>query len=135
LTAYTGTFSDYLLARYEARDRWEHRYRTEQEELARLREVARDAHTLGRESHSRAGVRMARKDFADSHAGRAARPARHAAQRHDQRERDQVRKPPAELELTHLPAAPRGAGQVQLALADVAVAGRLAPVSLALSAG
>src|SRR5699024_9984323 len=53
----------------------------------------------------------------------------------DQLERDQVRKPPAELELTHLPAAPRGADQVQLALADVAVAGRLAPVSLALSAG
>src|SRR5699024_151154 len=31
LTAYTGTFSVFLLARYEARDRWEHRFRTEQE--------------------------------------------------------------------------------------------------------
>src|SRR5690606_29484140 len=64
LRACTGTFSDYLLARYEARARWEHRYRTEQEELTRLREVARDAHTLGRESRSRAEVKMARKFFA-----------------------------------------------------------------------
>ena len=135
LRAFTGTFSDYLLARYEARDRWEHRYRTEQEELTRLREVARDAHTLGRESRSRAEVKMARKFFADRNAVRVSRHVRDAEQRLDQLERDQVRKPPAELELTHLPAAPRGAGQVQLALADVAVAGRLAPVSLALSAG
>src|SRR5690606_30964840 len=36
LSAYTGGFSDYLLARYEARDRWEHRYRSEQEELKEL---------------------------------------------------------------------------------------------------
>ncbi|WP_062947464.1 ABC-F family ATP-binding cassette domain-containing protein [Brachybacterium sp. sponge] len=135
LTACTGTFSDYLLARYDARDRWEHRYRTEQEELTRLREVARDAHTLGRESHSRAEVKIARKFFADRNAVRVSRHVRDAEQRLAQLEQDQVRKPPAELELTHLPDAPRGAGQVQLALADVAVEGRLAPVSLALSAG
>lgn len=135
VTAYTGTFSDYLLDRYEARDRWEHRYRTEQEELARLREVVRDAHTLGRESRSRAEVRMARKFFADRNAVRVSRHVRDAEQRLEQLEREQVRKPPAELELTYLPAAPRGAGQVQLALADVAVDGRLAPTSLALSAG
>ena len=135
LRAFTGTFSDYLLARYEARDRWEHRYRTEQEELTRLREVARDAHTLGRESRSRAEVKMARKFFADRNAVRVSRHVRDAEQRLAQLEQDQVRKPPAELELTHLPDAPRGAGQVQLALADVAVEGRLAPVSLALSAG
>ena len=135
LRAFTGTFSDYLLARYEARDRWEHRYRTEQEELTRLREVARDAHTLGRESRSRAEVKMARKFFADRNAVRVSRHVRDAEQRLAQLEQDQVRMPPAELELTHLPDAPRGAGQVQLALAEVAVADRLAPVSLALSAG
>lgn len=135
LRAFTGTFSDYLLARYEARDRWERRYRTEQEELNRLREDARDAYTLGRESRSRAEVKIARKYFADRNAVRVSRHVRDAEQRLAQLEQDQVRKPPSELELTHLPDAPRGAGQVQLALADVAVEGRLAPVSLALSAG
>jgi len=139
LTAYTGTFSDYLLARFEARDRWEHRYRTEQEELTRLREVARDAHGLGRESHRRMETRIARKHFSDRNAVRVSRNVRDAEQRLAQLEQDQVRKPPAELELTHLPAAPgtgaRAAGQVQLALANVAVEGRLEEVSVSLSAG
>src|SRR5699024_6248312 len=121
LTAYTGTFSDYLLARYEARDRREHRHRPEEDALAPLREDARDGDTRGPESHSRAEVRMARKYFADRNAVRVSRHVRDAEQRLDQLERDQVRKPPAELELNHLAAAPRGAGQVQLALADVAV--------------
>src|SRR5699024_5185950 len=136
LRAYTGTFSDYLLARYEARDRWEHRYRTEQEELKALRQAVRDSASVG---HPGAAARteggMAKKFYADRNATVVSRRLRESRARLAQLEQDQVRKPPAELELTHLQAVPRGAGQVQLALADVAVEGRLAPVSLSLSAG
>ncbi|MEE1618057.1 ABC-F family ATP-binding cassette domain-containing protein [Brachybacterium sp. J153] len=136
LTAYTGGFSDYLLARFDARDRWEHRYRDEQEELRRLREVARDAHTLGRESQVRAEVRMARKYFADRNAVRVSRHVRDAEQRLARLEAEQVRKPPAELHLTHLPAAVgRARGGELVAAHAVEVAGRLGPTDLRLGAG
>ena len=136
LTAYTGGFSDYLLARYEARDRWEHRYRSEQDELGELRRAVKESATVG---HPGAAPRteggMAKKFYADRNATVVSRRLRDARARLAQLEQEQVRKPPAELELTHLPAPPGGHGQVQLALAGVAVDGRLAPVSLSLTAG
>ena len=136
LTAYTGGFSDYLLARYEARDRWEHRYRSEQDELGELRRAVKESATVG---HPGAAPRteggMAKKFYADRNAAVVSRRLRDARARLAQLEQEQVRKPPAELELTHLPAPPGGSGQVQLALAGVAVHGRLAPVSLSLTAG
>jgi macrolide transport system ATP-binding/permease protein len=136
LSAYAGTFSDYLLARYEARDRWEHRYRSEQEELKELRRAVKDSATVG---HPGAAPRteggMAKKFYADRNATVVSRRLREARARLAQLESEQVRKPPAELELTHLPGAPAGGAQIRLALAGVAVQGRLAPVSFSLSAG
>src|SRR5690606_22381285 len=79
--------------------------------------------------------RASKKFYADRNAAVVSRRLREARARLAQLEQEQVRKPPAELELTHLPAPPRGHGQVQLALAGVAVEGRLAPVSLSLAAG
>ena len=135
-TAYTGTFTDYLQARLDARERWEQQFAQEQEELNRLREVARDSHDLGRFRADRAEVRMARKFFADRNSARVSRHVRDAERRLEVLEREQVRKPPAELHFRGMPAASsaRGGG-VLLAASGVAVDGRLVPVSLALSAG
>lgn len=135
-TRYTGTFTDYLLARLDERERWEKRYRDEQEELARLRTVVRESHDLGRSSASRAEVKMARKFFADRNAARVSRHVRDAERRIETLEREQIRKPPAELHFSGLPSArATSTGGVLLAASSVAVAERLAPTSLALSAG
>ena len=138
LTAYTGGFSDYLLARFEARDRWEHRYRTEQEELGTLRQAVEDAASVGHAGAApRTEARAAKKFYADRNAAVVSRRLRESRARLAQLEQNQVRRPPAELHLTHLPQAdaPTGAGAVQLALSGVTLAGRLAPTSFSLSAG
>ncbi|MGP9539919.1 ABC-F family ATP-binding cassette domain-containing protein [Brachybacterium sp. AOP43-C2-M15] len=137
LTVYTGGFSDYLLARFEARDRWEHRYRSEQEELSSLRQAVKDAATVGHPGAApRTESRISKKFYADRNAAVVSRRLRDARARLAQLEQEQVRKPPAELQLTHLPAAPGGGdGQVQLAVSALEVTGRLAPTSFSLSRG
>jgi macrolide transport system ATP-binding/permease protein len=138
LTAYTGGFSDYLLARFEARDRWEQRYRTEQEELTALRQAVADSASVGHAGAApRTEARAAKKFYADRNAVVVSRRLREARARLARLEQSQVRKPPAELQLTHLPSVPDhgGIGAVQLAVADIGVAGRLAPTSFRLAAG
>ena len=69
LTAYTGGFSDYLLARFEARDRWEHRFRTEQEELTVLRQAVKDSATVGHAGAApRTEARASKKFYSDRNA-------------------------------------------------------------------
>ncbi|MGP5918996.1 ABC-F family ATP-binding cassette domain-containing protein [Brachybacterium alimentarium] len=139
LTVYSGGFSDYLLARFEARDRWEHRFRTEQEELKALRQAVKDSRTVGHPgAPPRTEARAAKKFYADRNATVVSRRLREARARLAQLEEEQVRKPPAELHLTHLPQAPGGTGgtgSVLLSASGVAVQGRLDPVSFSLSRG
>lgn len=138
LTAYTGGFSEYLLARFEARDRWEHRYRTEQEELAVLRQAVKDSASVGHaDAAPRSEARISKKFYADRNAAVVSRRLRESRARLAQLEENQVRRPPAELHLTHLPPASTrgGAGAVQLAVSGAALAERLAPTSFSLSAG
>ncbi|MBB5830470.1 ABC-F family ATP-binding cassette domain-containing protein [Brachybacterium aquaticum] len=136
VTAYTGTFTDHLLARFEARDRWEQRYRTEQEELKALRAAVQDAGSVGHAGAApRTEARASKKFYADRNATVVSRRLREARARLERLEREQVRKPPAELHLTHLPAAARTGGGVLLSVAGAAVTGRLAPTSFSLSAG
>ncbi|GAA4522523.1 ABC-F family ATP-binding cassette domain-containing protein [Brachybacterium paraconglomeratum] len=138
LSAYTGGFSDYLLARFEARDRWEHRFRTEQEELTVLRQAVKDSASVGHAGAApRTEARAAKKFYADRNATVVSRRLRESRARLAQLEETQVRKPPAELHLTHLPdAAGRGQdGTVQLAVSGVEVTQRLAPTSFSLSVG
>ncbi|MCD1115243.1 ATP-binding cassette domain-containing protein, partial [Cutibacterium acnes] len=47
LTRFTGSYSDYLTARAQARQRWERQYRDEQAELSRLRTAVKDQQTAG----------------------------------------------------------------------------------------
>ncbi|MGP9581321.1 ABC-F family ATP-binding cassette domain-containing protein [Brachybacterium sp. AOP35-5H-19] len=138
LTACTGGFSDYLLARFEARDRWEHRFRTEQEELKVLRQAVKDSETVGHPGAApRTEVRMAKKFYSDRNATVVSRRLRESRARLAQLEESQVRRPPAELHLTHLPqpTSRGGSGAVQLAVSGAAVTGRLAPTSFSLAAG
>lgn len=138
LTAYTGGFSDYLLARFDARDRWEHRYRTEQEELAALRQAVKDSASVGHEGAGpRTEARASKKFYADRNAAVVSRRLRESRARLAQLEQTQVRRPPAELQLTHLPdaASSTAHGTVQLAVSEVAVTGRLDPTSFTLSVG
>ncbi|MGO3289997.1 MULTISPECIES: ABC-F family ATP-binding cassette domain-containing protein [unclassified Brachybacterium] len=138
LTVYTGGFSDYLLARFEARDRWEHRYRTEQEELKALRQEVKDSETVGHVGAApRTEGKMAKRFYEDRNATVVSRRLRESRARLAQLEESQVRKPAAELHLTHLPEATGRAqsGTVQLAVSEVEVARRLAPTSFSLSVG
>jgi macrolide transport system ATP-binding/permease protein len=137
LVAYTGTFSDYLLARMDARERWEKQYRDEQEELDRLRGAVRDNHTVGHPGRPpRTEGGMAKKFYADRNAAVVSRRVRDAERRLEELERTQVRKPPHELQLSALPPAIGGTcADVVLSATDVGVRGRLAPVSFALTRG
>jgi macrolide transport system ATP-binding/permease protein len=141
LSVYTGGFSDYLLARMEARDRWEHRFRTEQDELTVLRRAVKDSESVGHAGAApRTEARASKKFYADRNAAVVSRRLRESRARLAQLEQDQVRKPPAELHLTHLPPSSGrsgggAVGAVLLTASRVAVAGRLAPTSFSLSAG
>ena len=138
LTAFTGTFTDYLHARLDARERWERRHRDEQEELSRLRTQVKNSHQVGHEGRGpRTEARASKKFYADRNATVVSRRVRDAERRLEELERIQVRKPPAELHFTGVPAAGRGptAGAVLLAAAEAGVRGRLAPTSVSLAAG
>ncbi|EWS81014.1 ABC transporter ATP-binding protein [Brachybacterium phenoliresistens] len=136
VTAYEGGFSDYLLARYDARDRWARQHRDEQEELDRLRVQVRESHSVGHEGRGpRTEARASKKFYADRNAAVVSRRVRDAQRRLEELERTQIRRPPAPLALSHLPTAEGRRGGVLLAASEVAVRGRLAPTSVALSSG
>ncbi|PWH06563.1 ABC transporter ATP-binding protein [Brachybacterium endophyticum] len=138
LTAYTGTFTDYLLARLDARERWERRFRDEQEELDRLRAKVRDEHSVGHEGRGpRTEARASKKFYADRNAAVVSRRVRDAERRLEELESSQIRRPPAELHFTGVPTSTRRRtqGEVLLSAAGAAVAGRLTATSLSVSAG
>lgn len=137
VSVHTGTFTDYVLARFDARDRWEAQYRAEQDEIARLRTELHDAHRGGQLTLKHAENRKARKHYSDRDAVKVSRRVREAEQRLDRLEREQVRKPPAELAFTRMPAAPRPRAltQMMLSASGIGVAGRLPRTSLTLAAG
>lgn len=142
VTRFRGTYSDYLHARLDARERWERRYREEQDELKRLRAAVRSSHTVGHADWTpRTEVRAAAKFYADRNSRVVSRRVNDATARLEELEDSQVRKPPPELFFRGLTAAPdtvrprrRWSGPV-LSASHVAVTGRLAPVSLTASAG
>ncbi|MFT3715678.1 MAG: ABC-F family ATP-binding cassette domain-containing protein [Gordonia sp. (in: high G+C Gram-positive bacteria)] len=139
VTRFTGGYSDYLRARSEARERWERRYRDEQAEIARLRAGVDDHHTVGHSDwRPRTETRAARKFYADRNAKVVSRRVNDARTRLTAMERDQVRRPPAELEFSGLTAGGvvrTGPREPVLTATDVAVDGRLAPMSLSVSRG
>ncbi|OLT47136.1 ABC-F family ATP-binding cassette domain-containing protein [Cellulosimicrobium sp. CUA-896] len=98
VTAYGGTYGDYLEAQRVERERWEQRFAVEQEELRALRRAvavtARDV-AKDRERGNQAKILY---DFKGERVqGQVARRVRNAQQRLDTLEREQVRRPPVPL--------------------------------------
>lgn len=139
VTRFSGSYSDYLVAREEARVRWERQYRDEQAELSRLRSAVITQQTVGHSDwRPRSEVRMAKKFYADRNAKVVARRVNDARGRLDGLETQQIRKPPRELRFRGLVAdGSRGSGPLEpvLAATDVALSGRLQPTSISISRG
>lgn len=140
ITRFTGSYSDYLTARAEARRCWERQYRDEQAELSRLRAAVKDQQTVGHTDwRPRSEVRMAQKFYADRNAQVVSRRVNDARTRLTELETHQTRKPPQELEFRGLTVAgaPRSNSALEpvLTTVNVTVAGRLEATSVSISRG
>ena len=142
ITRFTGTYTDYLHARLDARQRWERQYRDEQAQLKRLRAAVGQNQAVGhRDWKPRSEVRMAQKYYADRNAKVVSRRVNDARSRLTDLEQRQIRKPPLQLKFRGLTASPSTAtprpswsGPV-LTASNASVADRLSPTSLTVSAG
>lgn len=134
VTRYTGAFSEYLLARASQRKHWQQQYDAEQAELKALARAARDSHTVGHEGAApRSEVRKAKKFYADRNATVVARRVNDFTRRFEELRREQVRRPPRELEFQGLDVgrrSTRSAPPVLVALSRAGVTHRLSPTSL-----
>lgn len=140
LTRFTGSYSEYLAARAEARQRWERQYRDEQAELSRLRAAVKDQQTVGHADwRPRSEVCMAQKFYADRNAQVVSRRVNDARRRLTELEERQIRKPPRELEFQGLTLAgsPRVIGALEPVLTTVnaTLTDRLPATSLSISRG
>ncbi|WP_247828875.1 ABC-F family ATP-binding cassette domain-containing protein [Arthrobacter antioxidans] len=137
---FTGTYTGYVHARLDARERWDRRYRDEQAELKRLRATVADSHLVGHEDWTpRSEGRASLKFYSDRNAKAVSRRVDDATSRLLSLEDRQIRRPPRELRFQGLtaagaPSTPEGALPV-LTAAEAAVHGRLAVTSLVLGAG
>ncbi|MDO4918617.1 ABC-F family ATP-binding cassette domain-containing protein [Kocuria sp.] len=142
VTRFSGTYSQYVLARLDARERWERTYRDEQAQLQKLRAAVKEQQRVGHPDRApRTEARAARKFYADRNATVVSRRVNDARSRLAALEEAQVRRPPQELFFRGLTAADDDAARhlrasgPMLTASRAAVAHRLAPVSLAVSAG
>ncbi len=141
VTRFGGSFTEYLTDRASARERWERRYRDEQAELGRLRAGMRDSHQVGHADWKpRTEGRAAQKFYADRNATVVARRVNDARSRLEDLEERQTVKPPTTLTFGGLAAgtmrrrATATSGPA-VVTSDLAVDGRLFPVSLAVAPG
>lgn len=140
VTRFSGTYTDYLAARDQARQRWQQQYEAEQAQLARLRAAVDDNQVVGhRDWKPRSEVRMAQKYYADRNAKVVARRVNDARARLTDLEQRQIMKPPRQLSFGGLNAAgsalPAISSDQPLITADqAAVPGRLSPTTLSISA-
>ncbi len=142
VTRFTGTYSDYLQFRHEARQRWQHQYSQEQAELRRLRSAVDDNQVVGHSDwQPRTESRIAQKYHADRNAKVVARRVNDARSRLLEAEEHQIVKPPELLTFQGLGAAAPmadttvSADEALIRARRVAVTGRLAPVSCTVSSG
>ena len=138
--SFTGSYTDYLHARMDARARWEQQYTAEQEELRRLRAAVRDAHTVGHPGREpRTEARAAKKFYADRNAKVVSRRVNDARTRLAELEETQLRKPPRELWFRGLTAGAalrrRSWSGPVLTATQVSMPGRLPVTSLSVAAG
>ncbi|WP_460681720.1 ABC-F family ATP-binding cassette domain-containing protein [Nesterenkonia populi] len=141
ITRFTGTYTEYLNARLDARERWERQYQNEQAELKRLQASVRGSQAVGHENWTpRSEARIAAKFYADRNAKTVSRRVNDARARLEELEKNQIRKPPQELRFRGLTAArPEGGAQHRghdsvLSVCELMVEHRLAPISFTLGA-
>lgn len=141
VTRFTGTYSDYLQARHDARQRWQHEYAEEQAQLKRLRAAVDEHQVVGHEDWKpRTEIRGAQKFYADRNAKVVARRVNDARARLAELEARQIVKPPKPLTFQGLTAATQQhhhAGDIDqpiLSADGVEVGNRLASISITISA-
>lgn len=139
VTRFSGTYTEYLNARLDARQRWERQYRDEQAELKRLRASVRENQTVGHEDWKpRSEIRMAQKFYADRNAKVVSRRVNDVRTRLAELEKQQVRRPPQPLIFRGLPAGaeyPKSVsdGHSILTASEATVQDRLPVTSLSLA--
>ncbi len=139
VTRFSGNYSDYLEHRRDTMLRWRQQYRDEQAELKRLRASVHEQRTVGHAGRGpRTEARASKKFYADRNAKVVARRVNDARSRLEEAKKVQVRKPPTMLEFRGLAAAGSPnlvSAEPVLVATEVAVNGRLGPVSLSVSRG
>lgn len=140
ITRFTGAYTEYLHARMDAHQRWQKRYRDEQNELKRLRAAERNSHTVGHADWTpRTEARAAAKFYADRNAKVVSRRVNDARRRLEALEVEQIRKPPRPLSFGGLVTEDRSTSGLStgplVTVANAAVRGRLAETSLSVGAG
>lgn len=139
VTRFTGSYTDYLDARMDARERWEQQYAQEQQRLKRLRASVRASYSVGHSDWKpRTESRIAAKFYGDRHAKVVSRRVSEAQRQLEELEKKQIRKPPRDLSfagLTAGKAAVRARSGPVLTASAITVEGRLPCISLSISAG
>ena len=142
VTRFTGTYSQYVVARADELTRWQEQYEREQDELNRLRGRLHHDHRVGHpERGPRTEARGAKKFYSDRNATVVARRVNDARTALERLENEQVRKPPKHLRFNadRSFAAARRAGELPsgalVTASNVTLRDRLRPTSLALAAG
>lgn len=140
VTRFTGTYSQYVLARADEQERWAAQYAAQQEELTRLRAQVETNHQVGHSNWTpRSETRMAKKFYGDRNATVVSRRVNDARTALERLEESQVRKPPQPLRFIGADATATSAGRGRppagpiLTATNVEVSGRLNPISLTLS--
>ncbi len=99
VTRFSGNYSDYLTHRKAERERWERRFRDEQDELKRLEASVKSSHTVGHADwRPRTESRIAKKFYGDRNAKVVSRRVSDAERRLDELKKSQVAKPPRQLQ-------------------------------------
>lgn len=128
IQTFSGTYSDYVIHRLDATERWHRQYREQQNTLRKARAAVRDSTKVGHPgAPPRTESKIAKKFYADRAATVATRRLGSSRMRLERVEKEQIRKPPSELRFCGIPD-PQDSPNT-LSLRDVSVPGRLGPVS------
>jgi macrolide transport system ATP-binding/permease protein len=133
-----GPYTEYLAEKAAERTRWEVQFSEEQDELARLKlTVDVTARRIAPGRGPRDNEKMGYDAKTGTHQRAVTRRIRNAEGRLDELKSTQVRKPPAVLRFSGIPAGSHTLGDdgLLLQLADVGVRGRLAPRTLSVAPG
>lgn len=134
---FTGSFSDYLRAREQRRQRWASDYAAQEHERERLEKAAeQSADDIFHSQESKSEVRKAAKYFADRAAKTVGNRRRAAENRLEDLERNQIPAPPKPLRFVGIPEHTATSLGVPAVIArDLTVPDRLAPLNLKVQPG